>query len=131
MPNLSFVRKPEVDEDGMKLDTLFLLAKGLGLSEAKIGHIKQVLAKSGPVTPEAAAELIGKELVAPLKMRAAMNSDTNAEQDSSENHGNPGNPGKPNCRAKLVSEDELEKYLEAGWEMEGQLQNGKIAVKKP
>jgi hypothetical protein len=117
----------------VKLDTLFLLAKGLGLSETKIGHIKQILAKSGPVTPEAAAELIGKELVAPLKMRAAMNSHNGNTEDPNEDDDprNPGNPGKPNCRAKLVSEDELEKYLEAGWEMEGQLQNGKIAVKKP
>ena len=32
MPNLSFVQKPEVDEERMKLDTLFLVAKNLGLS---------------------------------------------------------------------------------------------------
>jgi integrase len=131
MPNLSFVRKPEVDEDGMKLDTLFLLAKGLGLSETKIGHIKQVLAKSGPITPEAAAELIGKELVAPLKLRASMNSDTEPETGNPGTHGNPGNPGKKNCQAKVITEDEVERYLEAGWEIAATLGNGKIAVKKP
>jgi hypothetical protein len=136
MPNLSFVQKPEVDEDGMKLDTLFLLAKGLGLSEAKIGHIKEVLAKSGHVSPEAAAELVGKELIAPFKLRATMNADTEPKADNPGKHanpgspGNPGNPGEKKCRAKVIQEEELERYLEAGWEIAGQLQNGRVAVRK-
>ena len=49
------------------------------------------------------------------------------------NPGNPktfGNPGGPKCRAKVITEDELKPYLEAGWEIAGQLRNGKIAVKK-
>ena len=124
MPNLSFVQKPEVDEDRMKLDTLFLLAKSLGLSETKISEIKNTLAKSGEMTPETAAELIGKELIAPIRLKAAMSTDKES------NPGNPGNPGKPNCRAKIITEEELERYLEAGWEIVGQLSNRKMAVKK-
>ncbi len=132
VPSLSFVKKPEVDEEGMKLDTLFLLAKGLGLSEAKIGHIKKALAKSGEMTPEVAAELIGKELITPLKLKATMNAEPEPVSDNA-GHSNPGNPGNPRgkkCRAKVITEGELEHYLEAGWEMAGQLRNGRIAVRK-
>ena len=73
------------------------------------------------MTPEATAELIGKTLIAPIKLKAAMN-------NVKHNTGNPGNKGKPNCRAKVISEEELEYYLETGWEITGQLRNSKIAV---
>ncbi len=130
MPSLSFVKKPEVDEEGMKLDTLFLLAKGLGLSEARICRIKKALAESGEMTPEAAAELIGKELIAPLKLRTTMNADMDADDDGSDDHRNPGNPGVKKYQAKVITEHEVERYLEAGWEIAAPLGNGKIAVKK-
>ncbi len=137
MPNLSLVRKPEVDEDGMKLDTLFLLARGLGLSEAKIGHMKKALAKSGETTPEAAAELIGKELIAPLKLRASMNADTEPESGNLGKHHNPRNPGNPgdprgrHSRARVITEEEVEGYVDDGWEIAATLGNGKIVVKRP
>jgi hypothetical protein len=60
-----------------------------------------------------------------------MNSDTEPETGNPGTHGNPGNPGKKNCQAKVITEDEVERYLEAGWEIAATLGNGKIAVKKP
>jgi hypothetical protein len=42
---------------------------------------------------------------------------------------NPGNPGEPKWLAKVIPEDQLEQYLEAGWEIGGQPQNGKVAVR--
>jgi len=139
MPNLSLVNKPKIDEDDMKLDTLFLLAKGLGLGESEISRIKKKLAKTGEMTPEAAAELIGKELVAPLKLRASMNpraQPQEEEEDDHGKHGKQGNPGKPRnpgektCQAKIITEKDLEKYMEAGWEIAAPLGNRKIAVRR-
>lgn len=82
----------------------------------------------------AAAELIGKELIAPLKLRATMNADMVPRADNpgkDDNPGNPGNPGEPKSRAKVIGEDELERYLEAGWDIATPLANGRIAVRKP
>ena len=42
-PMISFVKKPEADEERMKLDTLLLLVKSIGLSETKISQIKNTL----------------------------------------------------------------------------------------
>ncbi len=94
MPSLSFLKRPEVDEDAMKLDTLFLLAKGLGLSEAKIGTMKKALAESSGMTPMAAAELIGKELTAPLKLRASMSPDTEPDTGNPGKHSTPAGPSE-------------------------------------
>ena len=38
--------------------------------------------------------------------------------------------GGPKCHAKVIAEDKLERYIEAGWEIADPLGNGKIAVKK-
>ena len=59
-----------------------------------------------------------------------MNADTESGSSNTGKHNNPGNPGEQKCRAKVITENEVERYLEAGWEIAAPVGNGKIAVKK-
>ena len=59
-----------------------------------------------------------------------MNADTEPKAGNPGKHGNlgnagnPGNPGEKKCRAKVIAEGEVERYLEAGWEIAAPLGNG-------